>query len=364
MEAKKRITYLDMAKGIGICTMIVVHTFGSFVASDNKPYFAFFLSYFGSFTMALFLIVSGILLVITKAEQKDLKQSMKRKIKTLILPYFVFSGIYLAIDFFMQPGAFSPKFYLDALVSTLTGAGVSVLWYMPALFIAEFLLLFGIRKPGKRKLFFSLLYLGLGLLCMYFSDICRWSLWNENEGLFIVGRLVTVVMRSLVCTMLLMAGYYGGKLLVKREKFSIIELILGILGMTVTGLLCMNNGVIDMNTMYFGNMWLYLCFALLGAFGIVLVCKNLPNIWPITWIGKNSLIIMLTHQDFLVLLHAKTFAYWVNQFTVKGKDIVLFLVLFAFMAVCEILTVRIFDKAFPALIGKSEPKGDKKAASK
>ncbi|MBQ0042101.1 MAG: acyltransferase [Lachnospiraceae bacterium] len=353
--SKKRITYLDMVKGIGICTMIVVHTFGSFVVSDNKPYFAFFICFFGVFTMAMFLVVSGMLMPITRAETKPLKENFKKKLRTLIIPYFVFSAIYLGIDFFMQPGAFSPQFYLESFISTVTFAGVSVLWYMPALFVSEMLFLYGAGGSQKRKIIFSCSFVVVGLLAMFFSDVCRISLWNENMFLFILGRLVTVVMRSAVCVMFLTIGYWAGVLLKGREKFSILELLAGVAALTLCGLFCMSNGVIDMNTMFFGNMWLYLLYALLGAFGIILICKNIPNIPPINWIGKNSLIIMLTHQDFLILLHAKTFSYWVNQFTVKGKDLILFLVLFAFMAGCEIITVRIFDKAFPFLIGKQDP---------
>ena len=360
-ENKKRITYLDMAKGIGILLMVTVHTIGALMGTDNKPYYPYILSFNCSFTMALFLVVSGFLLVITKEEEKPLATSMKRKVQTLLIPYLVFSAVFIAISFFLQPGAFDETYYLHVFLSTLTGAGMSVLWFMPSLFIAEFLFLFGVKK---NKIVCSCIYVVAGVAMVLLADVTRLPMWNENIGMYILGRLLTTLMRGLLSTMLLTVGYWGGKLITGRKKkegaksdFCIWELLAGIADLAIVAAFCTWNGSIDMNTMYFGvNPWLYFAFAILGSFGVVLLCKSIPNIMPLTWIGKNSLIIMLTHQDFLILLHARTFAWWLNKYTVHAKDLTLYLVLFLYMAVSEIITVHIFNTSFPFLLGKRKKK--------
>ena len=59
MNQKKRITYLDMAKGVGIILMIAGHLIGSLQAIDNKPYFSSVYQFIASFHMPLFFLISG-----------------------------------------------------------------------------------------------------------------------------------------------------------------------------------------------------------------------------------------------------------------------------------------------------------------
>ena len=91
MNAQKRITWLDMAKGVGIVLMVAGHLIGALQTIDNKPYFSPVYQFIASFHMPLFFIISGILLRITKEEEKDIRLILYRKAKTLLLPYASFS---------------------------------------------------------------------------------------------------------------------------------------------------------------------------------------------------------------------------------------------------------------------------------
>ena len=98
MNEKKRITYLDMAKGAGVVLMVLGHLIGSVQTIDYKAYFEPVYHWLASFHMPLFFIISGILLWITKEEQKEMKQIIQRKAKTLLLPYTTFSIIYIVMN--------------------------------------------------------------------------------------------------------------------------------------------------------------------------------------------------------------------------------------------------------------------------
>ena len=67
MNAQKRITWLDMAKGVGIVLMVAGHLIGALQTIDNKPYFSPVYQFIASFHMPLFFIFSGILFRITNS---------------------------------------------------------------------------------------------------------------------------------------------------------------------------------------------------------------------------------------------------------------------------------------------------------
>ena len=97
MNQKKRVIYLDMAKGVGILLMIAGHLIGALQGIDNKPYFAPAYQFITSFHMPLFFILSGILLFLTGEENKEMGVIVRRKARSLMLPYASFSLIYMVM---------------------------------------------------------------------------------------------------------------------------------------------------------------------------------------------------------------------------------------------------------------------------
>lgn len=85
---KKRIEYIDVLKGIGILSVVLLHTYSGYEISW-KP-IAFVLKYFTSFHMALFFFLSGLLFNPTITNYKE---RINRKIKTLFLPFILWDGI-------------------------------------------------------------------------------------------------------------------------------------------------------------------------------------------------------------------------------------------------------------------------------
>ncbi len=178
MTSKQRITYLDMAKGVGIVLMVTGHLVGSLQTIDNKPYFSPLYQWIASFHMPLFFVISGIVLRITREEERDMGHIVYRKAKGLLLPYASFSLIYFVINictciFFPDLLQFSDLWRY--LIYSVTFRGVSVLWFLPALFLGEVVFLW-VRKrmgPGRMTVLFSV----TGFLIFFFSPVLGWEGW-------------------------------------------------------------------------------------------------------------------------------------------------------------------------------------------
>lgn len=132
----KRLNYLDMAKGIGIILVVAGH---SGLCGDGL------LAWLSSFHMPLFFVISGMLLSHRQEEAHPLAQSACRKARSILLPYFTFSLIYLLIELIYSLWKHQELFLSDAVLQTVSFYGISVLWFLPALFAGELLFLL-IRK--------------------------------------------------------------------------------------------------------------------------------------------------------------------------------------------------------------------------
>lgn len=356
MNAQKRITWLDMAKGAGIVLMVAGHLIGALQTIDNKPYFSPAYQFIASFHMPLFFIISGILLRITKEEEKEMRLILYRKAKTLLLPYASFSLIYFAIN------VCTCIFYPDLLqfsqlwkyfIYSITFRGVSVLWFLPALFLGETLFLWRRKQTDDAGLI--LLFTITGFFMFFFSPLLHWEGWETNLALMTVGSLLHTLARGLLSCTFLLAGYQAARLLTAKEKKSPLFLLLGAAMLAAGGVLCFGNGSVDLNYMVFNNFLLYMLCACLGSFGVILICKNVYPSRLLIFYGVNSLVIMATHMEFKVMFHTIRFSYWLNQYVTRAKEWVLYITMALMITLMEAGIVYVFNHWLYFLIGKKRP---------
>ena len=139
----RRLHYLDMAKGVGIILVVLGH---STYCNDQL------LTIISSFHMPLFFIISGMLLMQIKEEEKSFATIIKRKWKGIMIPYITFSVIYMLVDFWYlwkHPQVIDFNFIKMAFIEFVSLYGISVLWFLPALFFGEVLFLFVRKKAIK-----------------------------------------------------------------------------------------------------------------------------------------------------------------------------------------------------------------------
>lgn len=115
--AKNRVAWLDIAKGMAIILMVLGHT--SIPETASKFIYAFH--------MPLFFIASG---WVTRWDKLKLPQFIVHRLRTLMLPFSIYSVIVLIISNINRGG-------WNLVDWLLNGWGGYALWFIPVLFVAS-----------------------------------------------------------------------------------------------------------------------------------------------------------------------------------------------------------------------------------
>lgn len=338
---------IDTLKGIGIFLVVLGHA--TFV---NEK----IITYIFSFHMPLFFIVSGLLMGLKHESDTDIKTFFAKKLRSMAMPYLCFSICYTIID------AFSVYFQQISLmdlkinaVCTLSLAGSGPLWFIPTLLLSEIILFFIIRRFDRMKsLIIGLVIAFLGLVGgLLFEPILSTN--KENLLILFFMNILVVILRGMFCLVFLAPGYFLSEYLPKiQQKFSVLQCALGLALLIINVPLALLNSNPDLHNLNFGNPLLFIVSAFLGTIGLFLISSNIPTFKLLTFWGKNSLVIMITHLNFYYLYVGNLFAHAVNPYITHAKSyIFLFNILLVAMALSS-LTALIVNKFFPWMIGKKK----------
>lgn len=311
MTKSKRIDYLDMAKGIGILLVIIAHI--SYVSEPVRQYIS-------TFHMPLFFVISGILLGYKQEETNSLRSLVVRKFKGLMLPYFICSACVLLIESgrILWKDANTWENILRQGFQSLCLQGVSVLWFLPALFVAE-LVFICLRKKSSHLgtvillvVLCGIAYCGSEFAQGYFAE-------ESNLKAQLCYDVVSMIFRNLFCVGFVGIGYYLARLLFGEKSLGMVEIPLAIILLILTGGVLRLNGAVDLRGMNLGNIVLFWAGGTAGSAGVILLCRALEKL-PIKFLqrflifmGCNSLLIMVTHLDFRVLYISIQVAEWMND---------------------------------------------------
>ncbi|MEG1877698.1 MAG: acyltransferase family protein [Lachnospiraceae bacterium] len=338
----KRLNYLDMAKGIGIILVVIGHS--TFVAAP-------ILTWISSFHMPLFMIISGMLLWHTKEESRAMSDTIRRKAKVILIPYVSFSIIYMIFDlieYWLDPITHSLVTIKDSLIATLTLYGISVLWFLPALFIGEISFLF-IRKHTNH-----IVTIGIALAMLLLVSIVR----PLSEGSFLI-----VLFRGAMAYIFLTIGYYCKQYLQEKSSVQGKEILLAIGLLLLNVAVSIQNGRVDLNMLVLKQPILYFVGAVSGSLALILLCKNLQFAkmhkvcHSLQYLGINSLTIMVTHLDCRVMIASITIAYWLNQYITRAKSYIFYLCIMLFVTLFELLIIYVVNHYMPFIMGKKPYKG-------
>lgn len=336
----KRLNYLDMAKGIGIILVVAGH---SGLCGDGL------LAWLSSFHMPLFFVISGMLLSHRQEEARPLAQSARKKAYSILLPYFTFSLIYLLIELIYRLWKHQELSLSDAVLQSVSFYGISVLWFLPALFAGELLFLFIRKKTGH-----LLTLISCSVLC-FVGVFCRnlYAAYDHpvSGPLFFVwlGYLIPTGIRVAIGLAFLAAGYYF-MMLLERLRNRMLPLAAAILFFAVNLCLVHLNGNTDFRSLSLGNPFLYLAGALTGSLAVILLCQSLPKLKLLSYLGGNSLIIMVTHLDCRIMLISHKFAGLIESYLPNRY---LFLLNVALsLLLLELVIVYVVNRWFPFLIGR------------
>lgn len=274
---KKRLKYIDIAKGISILLVILGHCL-----PENN----IFRQYIYTFHMPLFFIISGIFY-----KKLDVKEQLKKDIKLLIIPYCITSLIIIAIKTVAKIGSINNMIrnFTKWAMAMLYGSGdidtfmnihiepIGTIWFLLSLFWIRFI--FNLIMKIDRKYLRVLIIVILNIIG------------------FILPKIVWLPL-SLETAFIAINFYYVGYILNNKKmldringKVFAICFIIWIIGSKFIVTYCVNN--------YYNLYYLNIIIGIIGTINVIYLCKKIESIKYIndilSWIGKNSLYILCIH---------------------------------------------------------------------
>lgn len=346
---QKRLAYLDMAKGVGIFLVVLGHI--EYIEENT-------LKWIFSFHMPLFFIIGGILFY----TQREKRQSVFRKVQGILTPYLSFSLMLLTVNgltHLQNPNSPSAGELLRQLVDTFSGYGVHILWFLPAYFIgnALFLLLNRRLSAGLRNLAVILLAaaafvtaksLGLDQYAQMECSLLGYAGFD----------LLITVLRGLLALPFLLTGWYLGALEAvlfmpkdesRAESGRWLCLALSLL-MLPGAFLAVRLPVFDLHYLYVEPI--HYLTAGLSCTGLLCLMRALPESRVLSWLGRNSLVIMCTHAAFFVIYYVSLGMFFFKKWIPMSWP-AFNLGVAVLVCVAEIPIVYVFNRWFGRLLGRS-----------
>ena len=361
---KPRIAYFDIAKGIGMLLVLIGHLQTDTIFSYS-PYILSLCSWIFSFHMPLFFMISGMLIACKKEEEKDLTETIRRKFRSIMIPYFWFSLIYIFIVLYsLLITKVVPLSTLFVQIWYVLGMyGMNVLWFLPALFAAEVMFAFITQRFRNKNGIFLILVL---FIIAMIANYVRQYLPNNSAIYERINEFIITVLRPVFACVYILIGYYlfkGLELMKERVTHSnIIELILMPILLILNIYLNTLNRPVDFRSLVLNNYFLYYVCSVCGSVFIILLSRALARIhtseekviaFPfIRFCGVNSLIFMAVHNNSAVLNLAQRLAMYVNQYLTRARGYICYAIVLAVFLIYTSLTILLINRFFPFLTGK------------
>lgn len=309
LKQKKRLDYLDIAKGILIISVVLCH------APFDTAWYLYW------FHMPAFFIISGMLYKIGI--------SVKEQAIKFFVPYAIFSLVDIGFNYMMYyHGHFGIDGFIQEIAKYAYGGKATwgVFWFIPVMFVTK-VLFDKLNKHLKPRMLFVVCTLSYIVAHMYSMKFVPSDITDITHKQFVIWNLDTV----LITLPYYAIGYYITKKNIQKIFESTMTLIASFIGIVV---LCVIN--IDKGVYYYLNIKYSLyqnpIFDLLMPVTITVFIlsisyqlSNLKYKRLFTIIGANSLIIMYLHKQ-VATLFMDMFGFGYIMFTIIGVLIPLLMV--------------------------------------
>ena len=322
MGSNKRISYLDVIKGIGMLLVVMGHCIETTNAAKMIIH---------SFHMPLFFMVSGFLY-----RPRESKDYFVSKVKALVVPAIIFDLINEILYLFL---------FLLHKRSYANFISFGAIWFLKSLFLTTVTYyIMDTVALGKCK-----------------SEKTKKTLLMPASGLlFIVSHVYYIKMNgqqnyynsALGGLFFFSLGYVAGPLLNritdnanKNNPAKIIALTIGILLICVLGYSAPKNGMVSMNLACYKNPVKFVINALIGVTAIWLIASVINKNKFLEYLGRNSLMIYILHR-----LPYKCIAVALTHFKITG--IAQTGINFVLTLTAALAGVYIINRWFPFLAGR------------
>ena len=284
---KKRIGYIDMAKGLAIILVIVGHS--SFV-----PHIAKMILYI--FHIPLFFFLSGFTLNVRKYE--TFSGYFLNKLKGLVVPFFLLNSFVFLFQLFVM--------YPDQVLS------FNILHFIKQLLLSD-----------RLHIYFQLWFLNVLFLAHIFSYFILKRRWNLGQWVIIILSLLILVYLGQkvyereyyliwnidlvpVAMIFILLGVWTKNNLHQLEKyFSVYFLPVGVILTVLVGGMnyrLSGNQIVDLYYQQIGNHFLLYLAAISGIWSVLIFFKTLPESSVMKSIGQKTLIYYGVHSPIVLVL--------------------------------------------------------------
>ena len=344
-ENKQRIAWVDVAKFIGIFAIVLGHTLRDGLLKH----------YVYSFHVALFFVLSGV--VFNATSDKTFISFLKKRFRAIIIPYFAFSiislAIYMALGTFVEgilDAGVARKSFLCELFDVLVigrSASNRPLWFLPCLFILSLLAFVVIRFAETRinKIFKYLTLWGTILFSVLFLLL--------DNLFFSIKNIPWSALSAISMLSFFLLGYVCKNAFKKLQKLNSIWLtLIAVVLLVLGGYIGMKNEIVSVMTNEYGNPALFYSSSLTTILGICLICTKIPAPKFIMYVGKHTLPILLMHK--FPILFFQTLFSPTKVLLLKNDSLTAMLVAAISIGLCLVADF-IISKFLPVIVG-AKPK--------
>ena len=336
-----------------------------------SPHILSLCSWIFSFHMALFFIISGMLMAAKEEVKTDLKIFIRKRFKSIMIPYFWFSLIYIFIVLYslLIDKVVPLKTLFIQLWYVLGMYGMNVLWFLPALFAGEIIFVFFTQRFKNHK---SILIILILLFIAITANQARSYLPNNVEASERLNELITTLIRPVfVCSYILIGYYiYKGSLYVSSKLSNTLVFMIP----AVPVLLVINiyantlNRPVDFRSLVLNNYPMYYLSSVCGSLAILLISKLLSGLHmgsrmigetgfrALKYYGINSLTFMAVHNNSAIMRLSLLAAMYINQFLTRARGYICYAIIIFIFLVYVTLTILIINRFFPFITGRSMKK--------
>lgn len=332
--SQDRIMYLDIAKGIGILMIMLLHMIPE--ANMLKNYLL-------GVSVPTFFFLTGITMGYGTSLKRTFKEFFVSKFKSLMIPYIIFGLVYFVIYEVKNKG----KSTLLIILKLISTNGISVLWFLGALFWSC-VIVYVLNQILKLKKAFAFSLLLASIIIISYQNTGASLVGNPWQVIFVL------IVRVFAVLPFVELGIISSKRLQNFEKYKKIKLLsLTCILFVLTMLLNWWNGDVDINRVIFGtNLFSFYLLGGIGAWLILLISICLKRIGNnrfnslFVYFGRNSLIVMCTHE----YLGIRSLAETIVLFLQFGKLVIGFIIL----CLLEMLVIKLLGKPYQIISHKIE----------
>lgn len=316
----ERLSWLDVLKGIGIILVAIGHIY------SNRTVF----NWLYSFHMPLFFLAAGWVY-----KEKPILTDIKRRIQTIVVPYFSF-GLMVLLYWQVIERRFrdTDKSFMDSLLGLFSGCYDNLdfnvhLWFLPCFFVTVVLFNILVNLGGKEIIYFvsglmSLVYVALPMpeLPWGFNRVFKY-IGFYAVGVFLAGRKTWIEDRNVE------TGVAAVVLLTVNFSLSLHNLTTGI-------------------------MWFVT--ALIGVAAMILISQLINENKILQYFGRISLIVLCIHGPvYRIVVKIVSIPLHMGTDAVRENFLLAMIVVAVTMSICSVAYETVI-KIAPWMVGKKKMK--------